>query len=1157
MAPGRALALKPTAAKPSPNGKSSRIGGAAQAPREGTDASASAAGQRQGPEAPQDMTSPSSGGSQRWGRKKDSMVLPRDLSVDPATGQRLSRVFGSLRKSSEDEYFGSLVEARQLQGALRGLGVHLILHEEDFEDLRLDTQNQALLTAMQSCDALLVFGCYHYGEQTTTGREVKLWEKHFTDKPVVLLRMLSRTEDYKNIIARRLFTSPRPTLFWLQGSPMPRSLPTEVADALEALVGRNSYSQSEGPVARNSASAPRRRSSRIDPSAGARTTPPPRLSATRKVVAAAEAAARNSAADHHGTNGSPKRSRPASPSRSRSTSSPTVSRPRARSSGGKKSVDRDQDEEKKADSADRHRRSQSLVSLAVPTATAIVDAAPASSPIKPRRAGSVSKSQAVRPVPSPRMSSRKTTSSLSAAGTSGDSAQRRRSKAQGGSPGRTPRRPSSGGGQVTRRPSRSLDSRVRGSGAVDAATSPPAITRAASHRALQRSPSGHRHPSAGARASPNEGAPSPRGSKASLLPRRSGTPPTTGDASNTPRRRSASQGKKTAAAVAAAGGGARQPPLSQGLVPGSPLDRPSTASTASSSMSGKARLSSTISFHIPRSSSRGSQRKHRRNLSLSADNTLSQRAAAPTASSKDQQHQQQLQLQKQQQQLIPSPISLTSARSTTSILSSSGAARAKSGSSPRASSRRPLSFGSTMRGKNLRNLSSPDLQPTPLRQRTASSPTASAAKAFFSTTQVGGTLAAIDGRESATDSPDQARPGVPRTPSRTSTVFTAETPLVGSRQGSDRRLTASLSPSRSASPTILGLTVEDQLKEARDLRASGNSGKARQLYDAIIDHQTKALGPHHSATLKAKMSLATLLSEQGDMDTARDMCEKIIEQRAKHPSGGRANKDTLSAQLSLAVLLAEQRSDLDQAYSLLQTVVDGYSDVLGPEHQETLRAKMNLALVLKFQDKFGEARVLYEAAIKGFTRVLGAESEDTLTATMDFGILLAEQGAIVPATKHLRTAAEGRKVRLGPDHSDTLVAKLNLANVLAQSSPVENLEEARALYQSVVAGRTTLHGDRNASTLDARSNLALLLGRAGMMAEASLEYDEVIDKYTQVQGANHPDTLRATAQRIALRNHMVQGDADDEDEPVTEEGAWGPRGGPGGERSVRHAPAKS
>jgi len=264
------------------------------------------------------------------------------------------------------------------------------------------------------------------------------------------------------------------------------------------------------------------------------------------------------------------------------------------------------------------------------------------------------------------------------------------------------------------------------------------------------------------------------------------------------------------------------------------------------------------------------------------------------------------------------------------------------------------------------------------------------------------------------------------------------------------------------------------------------------------------------------------------------MCERIIEQRARHRSGGKANRDTLSAQLSLAVLLAEQRTDLDRAQDLLQTVVEGYSDLLGPGHQESLRAKMNLALVLKFQDRFGEARVLYEAAISGFTRVVGAEAEDTLTATMDLGILLAEQGAIIPATKHLRAAAEGRRARFGPSHRDTLVAQLNLANILAHSSPVDHFEEARGLYESVVVGRTDLFGARSSSTLDARCNLALLLGRVGRMEEACREYDDVIAQYTEVQGANHPDTLRATAQRSALQSHMAKSmDSSDSGEDAT------------------------
>lgn len=90
---------------------------------------------------------------------------------------------------------------------------------------------------------------------------------------------------------------------------------------------------------------------------------------------------------------------------------------------------------------------------------------------------------------------------------------------------------------------------------------------------------------------------------------------------------------------------------------------------------------------------------------------------------------------------------------------------------------------------------------------------------------------------------------------------TAEATLLAPH-ASDRYLTASLSPSRSASPTTVSL--EEELKKARLLLKKGEEDRAMELYNTIIAVQTKAQGPHHASTLRAKMSLAALLSQQGD-----------------------------------------------------------------------------------------------------------------------------------------------------------------------------------------------------------------------------------------------------------------------------------------------------
>ena len=64
---------------------------------------------------------------------------------------------------------------------------------------------------------------------------------------------------------------------------------------------------------------------------------------------------------------------------------------------------------------------------------------------------------------------------------------------------------------------------------------------------------------------------------------------------------------------------------------------------------------------------------------------------------------------------------------------------------------------------------------------------------------------------------------------------------------------------------------------------------------------------------------------------------------------GPDHPDTLAAQLNLGNALAES-GDVRAARTLLEMVVRGYASALGPVHSRTLRALMNLAVVIKQSD---------------------------------------------------------------------------------------------------------------------------------------------------------------------------------------------------------------
>ena len=86
-----------------------------------------------------------------------------------------------------------------------------------------------------------------------------------------------------------------------------------------------------------------------------------------------------------------------------------------------------------------------------------------------------------------------------------------------------------------------------------------------------------------------------------------------------------------------------------------------------------------------------------------------------------------------------------------------------------------------------------------------------------------------------------------------------------------------------------------------------------------------------------------MLDDQGETAGARGLCEEAIAGYTE--SVGSAHESTLKAKMNLAILLANE-GEMARARELLEEVVAGYTESLGSAHESTLFAKANLAVLL-------------------------------------------------------------------------------------------------------------------------------------------------------------------------------------------------------------------
>ena len=83
----------------------------------------------------------------------------------------------------------------------------------------------------------------------------------------------------------------------------------------------------------------------------------------------------------------------------------------------------------------------------------------------------------------------------------------------------------------------------------------------------------------------------------------------------------------------------------------------------------------------------------------------------------------------------------------------------------------------------------------------------------------------------------------------------------------------------------------------------------------------------------------------------------------------------------------KNQGQTDEAKAMYLEVIAGFTAKLGADHVDTIRAKMNLAILLDDQGQTDEAQAMYLEVIAGFTAKLGAEHVDTITAKMNLVLL--------------------------------------------------------------------------------------------------------------------------------------------------------------------------
>jgi eukaryotic-like serine/threonine-protein kinase len=240
---------------------------------------------------------------------------------------------------------------------------------------------------------------------------------------------------------------------------------------------------------------------------------------------------------------------------------------------------------------------------------------------------------------------------------------------------------------------------------------------------------------------------------------------------------------------------------------------------------------------------------------------------------------------------------------------------------------------------------------------------------------------------------------------------------------------------------------------------------------------------------------------------------EILDRSSKEIDTGLTQDPELKAQMLLVMGTVYQRLGLyAQAESLLSQGIEIRTRMLGPEHPDTLKAKVRMSPLFAGQGRFAEGEKFDRELLASQRRVLGPNHRETLATQSELFWILDWLGRSQEGETLGRTTLEEQQRALGTEDPDTLLSMRRLGSVLES---VDRLPEAEAMTRQIVEIRNRISGPEHPETLLAMSDLGLVLVNEGRPAEAEKILRETLAMQRRVLGSDHQNSI-ATMNSLAI-----------------------------------------
>lgn len=280
--------------------------------------------------------------------------------------------------------------------------------------------------------------------------------------------------------------------------------------------------------------------------------------------------------------------------------------------------------------------------------------------------------------------------------------------------------------------------------------------------------------------------------------------------------------------------------------------------------------------------------------------------------------------------------------------------------------------------------------------------------------------------------------------------------------------------------------------------------EAERLSLQTVAGAQKASPPKTNDVIRALQLAAFSACESDEFNRAKEHLAEVetLVDRQRNPA------QWADVQYAIANVIIAERVHFDEAEKRLRSVIETRSQLYGPEHRETLKARHLLAFAFYRQAKYEKAEAEYRELIKLDEKILGPEHPETLFTRWDLAAVMTKGIKVRASLEEHRRVLKLREKVLGPEHPDTLSSRNGVAVALLD---LGQFEEAIAQWRELLKVQEKAFGADDDATLNTMMNIGYGLAESGQYEEGEKILRRTITVQERTLGPTKYDTLYSRA----------------------------------------------